>query len=34
MKEFGEKAFDALVQPVDSPKPGKLALAIQYKTTH
>lgn len=33
MKEFGEKAFDALVQPVDSPKPGKLALSIKYKTT-
>jgi hypothetical protein len=33
MKEFGEKAFEALVQPVDSAKPGKLALSIEYKTS-
>lgn len=34
MKEFGEKAFDALLAPTDSAKPGKLALSIAYKTTH
>lgn len=33
MKEFGEKAFEALGQPVDSAKPGKLALSMDYKTT-
>ncbi len=30
---FGKKAFDALTQPVDSPKPGKLAYSIAYKAT-
>ena len=34
MKEFGEEAFAALVKPVDSPKPGKLALSLAYKATH
>ena len=34
LKEFGEKPFDALSQPVDSPKPGKLALAVTYKKAH
>lgn len=33
MKSFGQKAFDALAQPIDSAEPGKLALAIAYKTT-
>lgn len=32
--DFGEKAFAALSQPVDSAKPGKLALSIAYKSTH
>ena len=31
MEQFGQKAFDALPQPIDSPKPGKLAYAIAYK---
>lgn len=31
---FGEKAFDALSQPLASPKPGKLAIALDYKRTH
>jgi len=31
-ESFGERAFEALSQPVDSPKPGKLAYAIAYKT--
>ncbi len=31
LKEFGEKAFEALSQPIDAPKPGKLVLAITYK---
>ncbi len=30
---FGEKAFEALSQPVDTAKPGKLALALAYKKT-
>ncbi len=33
LDEFGEKAFRALSEPVDSTKPGKLALALAYKTT-
>lgn len=31
LTEFGQKAFDALSRPVDSPKPGKLALSLAYK---
>ncbi len=31
---FGEKAFEALAQPLSSPKPGKLAIALEYKRTH
>lgn len=31
---FGEKAFESLSQPLSSPKPGKLAIAIEYKRTH
>lgn len=30
---FGEKAFEALSEPVGTPKPGKLALALAYKET-
>ncbi len=33
LDEFGEKAFEALSAPVDSAKPGKLALALAYKST-
>jgi len=33
MESFGQRAFDALPGPVDSPKPGKLAYAIAYKAT-
>lgn len=33
LDEFGEKAFEALSRPVESAKPGKLALALAYKTT-
>lgn len=28
---FGQQAFDALIQPVDSAKPGKLAYSVAYK---
>lgn len=31
---FGQKAFDALPTPLDSPKPGKLAFAVAYKKGH
>jgi len=31
---FGEKTFQALSQPYGAPKPGKLAYAILYKTSH
>ena len=31
---FGEKAFEALSQPLSAPKPGKLAIALEYKRTH
>lgn len=31
---FGEEAFQAVSQPYDSPKPGKLAYSIEYKKTH
>lgn len=34
LESFGQKAFDALTQPVDSAKPGKLAYAIAYKAAH
>ena len=34
LKQFGQKAFDALSQPLDAQKPGKLTLAITYKNTH
>lgn len=34
LEAFGQEAFDALSQPYDSPKPGKLAYAISYKTSH
>lgn len=33
LESFGQKAFDALPEPIDSPKPGKLAYAIAYKAT-
>lgn len=33
LETFGQKAFDALPAPVDSPKPGKLAYSIAYKAT-
>lgn len=33
LEAFGQRAFDALVSPVDSAKPGKLAYAIAYKAT-
>lgn len=32
LDSFGEKAFDALSEPIDSPKPGKLTYSIAYKT--
>lgn len=34
LKEFGEKAFEALTQPTTAPKPGKLTLSITYKQDH
>ena len=33
LESFGQKAFDALIAPIDSDKPGKLAYAIAYKAT-
>lgn len=30
---FGQQAFDALTEPVGSPKPGKLAYALAYKAS-
>lgn len=33
LESFGQKAFDALPEPVDSAKPGKLAYAIAYKAS-
>ena len=33
LESFGQQAFDALPEPIDSPKPGKLTYAIAYKAT-
>ena len=34
LNSFGQKEFDALVAPLDSPKPGKLTYSMTYKATH
>lgn len=34
LDSFGEKAYEALSQPLSSAKPGKLAISIEYKRTH
>lgn len=33
LSAFGERAFEALSQPVESAKPGKLALVLAYKAS-
>ena len=34
LNSFGQKEFDALTAPLDSPKPGKLTYSMTYKATH
>lgn len=34
LDSFGQKAFDALPEPLDSPNPGKLSYSIAYKKAH
>ncbi|MGI9161720.1 MAG: ParB/Srx family N-terminal domain-containing protein [Mycobacterium sp.] len=34
LNAFGQKAFDALTEPLDSPNPGKLTYSLAYKATH
>jgi hypothetical protein len=34
LNAFGQKAFDALTAPLDSPNPGKLTYSLAYKAAH
>lgn len=34
LNAFGEKAFKELSEPLSARKPGKLAISIEYRTTH
>lgn len=34
LNSFGQRDFDALTAPLDSPKPGKLTYSLAYKATH